>query len=275
MTAASRTTTAPRTPATTAPRTPAATAPRTPTASALHAFRAERIKLTTLRSLWITPLLALLLTPGVTTAVGAALGGRDRNLTDDPGVGVFYGLNFGQAALACFGILLIGQEFNTRMIGTSLTAVPRRGRLYGAKLALGALVGLAVGAVGTAGAFAGYAATVPAAWDGPALVRSAVAGVLYPALLVVLCLGVTTLLGNLTAAMGLLVPSIFLLSPLLGGVPGVRQVVRFLPDRAGQYALRYVDDPQVGYGHWTGLLIMALWTALAAYGGLRALRRAA
>ncbi|MGW7441796.1 ABC transporter permease [Kitasatospora sp. NPDC054795] len=241
---------------------------------AVNALRAEWIKLTTLRSLWITPLLALVLTAGVTAAVGAALGGKDHNITDDPGVGVFYGLNFGQAALTCFGILLIGQEFNTRMIGTSLTAVPRRGRLYGAKLTLGALVGLSVGAVGTAGAFAGYAASVPAEWDGPAFVRTAVAGVLYQTLVVVLCLGTTAVLGNLTAAMGLLVPTLFLLSPLLGGVPGVRRVVQFLPDRAGQYALRYVDDPQIAYGHWTGLLIMALWTALAAYGGLRAMRRA-
>ncbi|MFE4515530.1 hypothetical protein ACFRMQ_15215 [Kitasatospora sp. NPDC056783] len=243
-------------------------------APALDALRAERIKLTTLRSLWITPMLALALTAGVTTAIGAALGGKDHSITDDPGVGVFYGLNFGQAALVCFAVLLIGQEFNTRMIDVSLTAVPRRGRLYGAKLALGALVGLTVGAVGTAGAFAGYAATVPAEWDGPAFVRAAVAGVLYQTMLVVLCLGTTALLGNLTAAMGLLVPSLFLLSPLLGGVPGIRLVVQFLPDRAGQYALRYADDPKVAYGHWTGLLIMALWTALAAYGGLRALRRA-
>ncbi|WP_051709505.1 ABC transporter permease [Streptomyces sp. NRRL S-350] len=239
---------------------------------ALHALRAERIKLTTLRSLWVTPLLALLLTAGVTTAVGAILGGKDHSIIDDPSVGVFYGLNFGQAALTCFGILLIGPEFNTRMIDVSLTAVPRRGRLYGAKLALGALVGLVVGAVGTAGAFAGYAATVPGSWDGPALVRSAVAGVLYQVLLVVFCLGVTALLGNLTAAMGLLVPTVFLLSPLLSGVPGVRRVVQFLPDRSGQYAMRYVDDPQVSYGHWTGLLITAAWAALAAYGGLRALR---
>ncbi|MDH6707745.1 ABC-2 type transport system permease protein [Kitasatospora sp. MAA19] len=238
------------------------------------ALNAERIKLTTLRSLWITPLLSFVLTAGGTTAVTAALGGKDHTITDDPGVGVFYGLNFGQAALACFAILLIGQEFNTRMIDVSLTAVPRRGRLYGAKLTLGALVGLGVGSAGTAGSFAGYAATVPGAWDGPGFARSATAGVLYPVLLVVFCLGVTTLLGNLTAAMGLLVPVVFLLSPLLGGVPGVRRVVQFLPDRAGQYALHYADDPRVSYGHWTGLLIMALWTGAAAYGGLLALRRA-
>lgn len=239
----------------------------------LNALRAERIKLTTLRSLWLPPLLAVLLTAGVTTAVGAVLRDADHHLTDDPGVGIFYGLNFGQAALVPFGVLLIGQEFNTRMLDASLTAVPRRRRLYGAKLALGALVGLGAGVLGTAGAFAGYAATVPADWHGPAFARAATAGVLYPALLVVFCLGVTARLGNLTAAMGLLTPTVFLLSPLLAGVPGARDAVQFLPDRAGQYAMRYTDDPRTTYGHWTGLLIMALWTALAAYGGLRALQR--
>ncbi|MFH8380526.1 hypothetical protein ACH4E7_06240 [Kitasatospora sp. NPDC018058] len=250
---------------------PGASAP--PAARALQVLRSERIKFTTLRSLWLTPLLALLLTAGVTTAVGAALGSAEPHIVDDPGVGVFYGLNFGHVALACFGILLIGQEFNTRMIDVSLTAVPRRARMYGAKLALGALVGLVVGAAGTAGAFAGYAATVPGDWHGPAFTRAVVAGVLYPPLLVVFCLGLTTLFGNLTAAMGLIVPTVFLASPALGGLPGVRLVAQFLPDRAGQYALHYVDDPQVTYGHWTGLLIMALWAAASAYAGLRALRR--
>ena len=238
-----------------------------------QAFRAERIKLTTLRSLWVTPLLSVLLTVGATTAVGAALGDKDRNITDDPGVGIFYGLNFGQVAMVAFGVLLIGQEFNTRMIDVSRTAVPRLGRLYGAKLALAAPIGLGAGAVGTAGAYAGYAATVPADWHGPAFSRAATAGVLYPAFLVVFCLGATALFGNLTAAMGLLTPTVFLLSPLLGGVPGLREVFQFLPDRAGQYALHYADDPHLAYGHWTGLAIMALWTALAAYGGLRAMQR--
>ncbi|MER6360813.1 ABC transporter permease [Kitasatospora sp. NPDC001527] len=237
------------------------------------ALRAERIKFTTLRSLWITPLVAVLLTVGLGAAVAAVVGGEDDSFAEDPGLGIHYGLNFGQAALVCFAVLLFGQEFSTRVIGVSLTAVPHRGRLYGAKLALGAAVALGAGVLGTAGSFLGYGAFVPDSWDGPALVRSATAGVLYPALLVVFCLGLTAVLRSLTAAMGLLLPGVFLLSPLLSGVPGVRGAAQFLPDRAGQYALRYADDPQVVYGHWTGLLIMALWAGAAAYGGLCGLRR--
>ncbi|WP_371478473.1 ABC transporter permease [Kitasatospora sp. NBC_00315] len=238
-------------------------------------LRSEWTKITTLRSLWLTPLASLLLTVGATFAVNAALGKVDRSLTVDPSVGIHYGLNFGQALLVCFAVLLLGQEFNSRTIDTSLLAVPRRGLLYGGKLAVGTAVGLVVGMAGTAGAFGSYAGLGFGDWQGPAAARSMAAGCLYPALLVVLCFGVTGMLRNLTAAMGLLVPTVFLLSPLLSGVPGVRRAVQFLPDRAGQYALRYHDDPQVAYGHWTGLLIMAGWAAAAAYGGWRSLHRRA
>ena len=109
-------------------------------------------------------------------------------------------------------------------------------------------------------------------WSSPAPVRSTVACALYPALLIVFCLGVTTMLRSLTAATGLLLPIIFVGTNLLSGIPRARSVVQFLPDRAGQYALRFAEDPHTVYSHWTGLAIMALWAAAAAYGGLRTLR---
>ncbi|GAA0690173.1 ABC transporter permease subunit [Kitasatospora atroaurantiaca] len=236
-------------------------------------LRSEWTKLTTLRSQWVTPLLALVLTVGLTATVQIAYGDIDTSITDDPSVGIYYGLNFGQVALVCFGVLLIGQEYGSGTIRSSLTAVPRRGLLYGSKLALGAGVGAAVGLAATAGCFLASDATVGVDPNAPGMVRSAVAGVLYQPLLVVLCLGATAMLRNLTAAMGLLTPTIFLATPLLSAVPGVREVVQFLPDRAGQYALRNLDDPQIHYGHWTGLLVMAVWSAAAAYGGHRSLQR--
>ncbi|MFC9324443.1 hypothetical protein [Kitasatospora sp. NPDC057015] len=236
-------------------------------------LRSEWTKLTTLRSQWITPLIGVALTIGVGYAVNAAYGKDDASLLDDPSVGIYFGLNFGQVAIACFGILLLGQEYGSGTIRTSLTAVPDRGRLYGAKLLLGAGVGLLLGLVSTAGALLAAGATVDVALDAPATARSIVAGVLYHPLLVVICFGVTAMLRNLTAAMGLLTPAVFLGTTWLAAIPGVREVGQFLPDRAGQYALRHQDAPGVHYGHWTGLLIMALWAGAAAYGGLRAMRR--
>ncbi|MEU9073479.1 hypothetical protein [Kitasatospora sp. NPDC048538] len=241
--------------------------------SPIHALRAERIKFTTLPSQWAAPLVALALTVGITTAVNAAYGTKDHTPGEDPAGGIYYGLLFGHVAVACTGILLIGQEFNTRMIGTSLAAVPLRRRLYGAKLALGAAVGLLLGLLSTAGSFLVVGATVGLDLSTPGLARSFLAGVLYHPLLVLLCLGLTAMLGNFSAALGVLTPMLFLGTTWLAAIPGVREAGQFLPDRAGLYATRTQAEAGVHYGHWTGLLIMALWTAAATYGGLRALRR--
>ncbi|MFJ9691018.1 hypothetical protein [Kitasatospora sp. NPDC101183] len=241
-----------------------------PTADAL---RAERIKFTTLPSQWAAPLVALTLTVGITTAVNASYRGDGRSFDADPGLAVYYGLLFGHVAVACLGILLIGQEFNTRMIGTSLTAVPRRARLYGAKLALGAGVGLLLGLATATGCFLAVASTAGLDLSTPGLARSFVAGALYHPLLVLLCLGLTAVLGNFSAALGMIAPMVFLGTTWLAAIPGVREVGQFLPDRAGLYATHLQADPDIHYGHWTGLLIMALWTAAAVYGGLRAIRR--
>ncbi|WP_030234239.1 ABC transporter permease [Streptomyces sp. NRRL S-350] len=238
-----------------------------------NALRAERVKFTTLPSQWAAPLVALALTVGITAAVNGAYGTKDHTAGEDPAGGIYYGLLFGHVAVACFGILLIGQEFNTRMIGSSLTAVPRRSRLYGAKLAFGAGVGLLLGLASTAGSFLAVRATAGLDLSTPGLSRSFLAGVLYHPMMVLICLGLTAMLGNFSAALGLLTPMVFLGTTWLAAIPGVREVGQFLPDRAGLHAMRTQPEPDVHYGHWTGLLVMAAWTALAVYGGLRAMRR--
>ncbi|MEW1907587.1 hypothetical protein AB0442_03910 [Kitasatospora sp. NPDC085895] len=241
--------------------------------SAAFALRAEWVKFTTLRSQWITPLLAVLLTTGITAAVQAAYGRVDTSLEDDPAGGIYYGLLFGHVAVVCSGILLIGQEYASGTVRASLAAVPRRGRFYAGKLLLGTGVGLVVGLLSVAGAHLATSATVGLDLGQPGAVRSIVAGVLYHPLLLVICLGATAMLRNLTAATGLLTPAVFLGTTFLTAVPGVREAAYFLPDRAGLYAMNYRADPAVPYGHWTGLLVMALWAAAAAWGGLVSLRR--
>ncbi|MDY0811097.1 hypothetical protein [Kitasatospora purpeofusca] len=237
-----------------------------------HVLRAERIKFVTLPSQWTAPLVALVLNVGISAALGAAAGPGGLS-GKDPASMIYYGLNFGDVAVACLGVLLIGQEFNTRMISVSLTVIPRRGHLYLAKLTLGAGFGLLLGLVSTGLSFLAVGTTTDLDFSTPGLTRSFVAGVLYYPLMVVLCLGLTSMMGNFTAALGLLAPMVFLGTTWLAAIPGVREVGQFLPDRAGLYALRTQTDAGVHYGHWTGLLIMALWTGAAAYGGLRATRR--
>jgi ABC-2 type transport system permease protein len=238
-----------------------------------YPLRAEWAKVTTLRPLWTTPLIATGLGAGITLAVQLAYGKVDTSLQDDPMEGLYYGLNFSQVAVACLGILLIGQEYATGTVRGSLTAVPDRTRFYSGKLLIGALLGLVTGLATVAGSALATAGTVGLDLGRPGAVRALIAGVLYHPLLVVLCLGITTMLRNLTAAMGLLTPTLFLGTTLLTALPGLREIAWLFPDRAGLYALRLNLNPDIPIGHTTGLLVMAGWTALAAYGGLRVLKR--
>ncbi|MFJ1793503.1 hypothetical protein [Kitasatospora griseola] len=238
-----------------------------------HPLRAEWTKFTTLRSLWTTPLVAVALSAGITAAVQSTYGRTDTSLTEDPMEGLYFGLNFGQVAVVCLGILLIGQEYASGTLAGSLAAVPDRTRFYRGKLLLGAALGLAVGLLTVAGQLAATTATVGLDLTTPGTWRALTAGVLYHPLLLVLCLSLTTVLRNQTAALGLLSPLIFLGTTALTAVPGVREIAQFLPDRAGLYATRLHDAPDTHYGHATGLLLMTLWTAIAVAAGLYALRR--
>lgn len=249
----------------------------TPTTSSWHVLRAEWLKTTTLRSAWAVPLAGTLLAVLVSAVTCALIGDKQELLIRDPSVVIHYGLYFGQLFFASAAIAVLGREFTSGTVGPSLAAVPRRGRLYGSKLVLAGALGLAAGAVSSVGSF--LAATVldgtPVRWDDPGAVRSVAAAAVYPALLAVFCVGVTAALGNATAATGLLLPGLFIGSSLFALVPGLRDVLPYLPDKAGQYAIRYRPAPHYTYDHRVGVVILALWAAAAALLGLWRFRRAA
>lgn len=243
------------------------------------ASRAEWIKVTTVWSTRLTLATFLLTVAGVSTGVVAAIGvaqARQDGASFDPARLAFYGLNFGHVAVIAFAVLLTGGEYTRRTIHASLAAVPRRGVFLAAKLAVGTglvLVTAAVTAVVTllaTQAFMGrYAVTLAT----PGMLRATVAAALYPTLLAVVCMGVGVMLRDQTTALSLLVPFFFLVSPVLELVPGLRRVAVFLPDRAGEVAVRLHSRPVDVFGPAVGLVILAAWAAVAVLGAWLVLRR--
>lgn len=243
------------------------------------AVRAEWIKTTTLWSTRLALAAFPLTVAGVSIGVAAAIGIPDAQSDGarfDPGVLAFYGLSFGHIAVIVFAVLLTAGEYTRRTIHASLTAVPRRGVFLAAKLAVGTglvLVAAAVTAVGTLLAtqvFMGRYAVTPAT---PGVLRATIAAALYPTLLAVVCMGVGMMLRDQTAALSLLVPFFFLVSPVLELVPGLRRVAVFLPDRAGQVAIRLHSRPIDVFGPVVGLAVLAAWAAAAVLGAWLVLRR--
>ncbi|MEE1940322.1 ABC transporter permease subunit [Streptomyces sp. TRM 70361] len=232
-------------------------------------LRSEWLKVRTTPSLAGGLLAVLAVTVGVGALVTGLLGEAE---SDNPGFEpvsfAFFGLNFGQVAAICFGVLAVAGEYGHGTIRLSLAAVPSREKFYGAKLTvlggLALVVGLPAGLI-TVAVGQALLGEHGAGIGDPGVLRAGIGCGIYLSLLTLLSAGVATVLRSTAGALGTLVPLIFLISPVVG------PDAWFLPDRAGQQVLHPV--PEGPLGAWSGMAVMALWTAAALCAGLAVLRR--
>ncbi|GHJ36772.1 ABC transporter permease [Streptomyces sp. TS71-3] len=189
----------------------------------------------------------------------------------------FSGLRLGLIALVIFGVMIVTSEYSSGTIRGSLAAVPRRGVFYAAKMLTGGLAALVVSVVAVLTSFfvtqatMGDAERVSLADDGvlPALIGA----VLYTTLLCLFSMGLAALLRSTALTMGILVPLFFTVSTILTNIPGVGKVAQFLPDVAGGMVLyRHAPDGYV-LDAWSGMAVLAVWTAAAGVAGYLAVRR--
>jgi ABC-2 type transport system permease protein len=113
-------------------------------------IRSEFTKLTSVRSTYWTIAALVIVSVGFAAIAGVAIAS---NLHSNPAnkagmdatqasLGAFFEL--GQLIIAVLGVLVITSEYSTGMIRTSLTAMPRRGTVYAAKLIVFTTVALVV-----------------------------------------------------------------------------------------------------------------------------------
>ncbi|MFC7811385.1 ABC transporter permease subunit [Streptomyces olivaceus] len=194
----------------------------------------------------------------------------------DPVSAGFSGLRLGMIGLVVFGVLAVTSEYSTGTIRSSLAAVPRRGVFYAAKMLTGGLAAGAVSCVAVLTSF--FLAQAAMGEESVSLtddgVPAALVGaVLFTTLLCLFSMGVAALLRSSVLTMGILMPLFFTVSTILTNVPGVGRAAQFLPDQAGGLALyRHAPDGYV-LNAWSGLAVLAAWTAAALGAGYLALRR--
>jgi ABC-type transport system involved in multi-copper enzyme maturation permease subunit len=251
-----------------------------------HVVAAELTKVRTVRSTaW-----ALLLTPVSCVVLGyfASFSLRasfpslplQQRQDWDPLFATFYSLSMGQIALVVFGVTVAGGEYPTRLIMTSLTVVPQRGLFYAAKVTAGLLAAGAAALLAVTGTFfAAQSALGPlgARAGAPATLQAALGAWLYLTLICALAMGLAAASRSPVLSLAVMVPLLFLDSQGLGNVPGLQRVIDYLPDQAGALITHFSG---VGAGHfarpygpWTGMGIMAAWTAAALAGGYLVLAR--
>ncbi|MDT0301287.1 ABC transporter permease subunit [Streptomonospora wellingtoniae] len=254
----------------------------------LAAIASEASKIRTLRS--AAAALATLF--ALSAGLGAVSGWSVRRALDE-GTGVVRDgfdpvstgvaiTGYGQFALIVFGVVIVGHEYTSGMIRQALTAVPRRGAFYSAKLVAG---GAAALAVAVPSVLAGYLATQwglgahGTGFDEPEAARALAGAVAYLVLTTVFCIGVGTALRSPVAALAVLAPLYFFVSQLLTTLEGTAWFAKYLPDQAGirmfavgsgEAAFVQAQDP---LSPAEGGTVLAAWACGAALLGYLRLRR--
>ncbi len=215
----------------------------------------------------------------LSVTVGAVAIGRARcpaaGCGQDPARISLTGVYLGQAVAALAGVAAIGGEYSTGMIRISLTAVPRRGRLLAAKAAVLAGPVLAASTL-TAGVsmlagrlvLPGHGFTGAHGFDlaGGAMWRAAGSAALYLMLVAVLSLGVTTVVRDSPAAIGIALGLIYVFPVVTGLIsnPAIqRRLQQAGPMSAGLDSMATTGLRPLPLTPWQGLAVVALWAAAA------------
>jgi hypothetical protein len=240
------------------------------TTAVLHS---EWIKIKSVRASLGSLIAVFLATVAVTVLAFASIGTAEAdNAGYESLFSAFYALNFGQIAAISFGTTAMSSEYLNGALRISLSAVPRRGLFYGAKVAVVGALALGVGIVTSfVGFLAGQAFmgeyAIGLGHDGA--VRACFGGGVYLGLMALLAAGLTMLLRNGVAVLSILIPFTLIVSFVIGDVAS--GAAQFLPDKAGQQVLH--QDPAGTLGPWTGLAVMAGWALAALLAGWWAVRR--
>lgn len=255
---------------------------------------AELRKLATTRLWWIMALCVLVLGGGYAALYAAAAlltgeAGGPAEPFRDPGtlLSVYNGGNTLTRILALVvGVLAMGGEYRHNTMATSYLAVPRRGRVVGAKavalVAYGLLYGLVSVGVGV------VVAVAFVIWQDGSLFldradtwRSLVLGVASIALWTLIGMGIGTLIRSMIVAMLVGIGFAYILEPLLTVVFFVQTwnvPLNLMPSGATNAMLGITSPllfaPPDPWFWWAGLLVLAGWCLLpAGIGALITVRR--
>ncbi|MFB7514088.1 ABC transporter permease [Streptomyces sp. NPDC056144] len=249
-------------------------------AAATAVLQSEWTKIRTVSSTVWTLASAFLVTVAMSAALCALMKSTFDDLSEaeqatfDPTFVSFSGMILGQLAMVVFGVLVVGTEYSSGMIRTSLAAVPQRATFLFSKVAVAGGLALLVGLATSFLSFflgqallGGHRASI----TDDNVLRAVIGGGLYMGLIALFSMGVAAMLRSSMLSLGILVPFFFLISQILSAVPKAKEVAKYFPDQAGAKIMQVVpnamDTDEAPYGPWGGLAIMLVWVVAALLGG--------
>jgi len=236
------------------------------------ALRAEWTKLrTTPGPIWLLSAIVVL-TVFVGTAAAATLPGSPGEGNVDRVKVSLTGVQLGQAIVAILAVLVIGTEYSTGMIATTLTAVPRRTTVLAAKATVLTGVVTAAATIAVLGSLLagrlvqpGHGYRPPSLADGPVL-RAAVGSVCYLTLIALLGLGVTTAVRDSASAIGIVLGLLYVYPIIIQVVSDPhlqRRLQQIGPMSAGLAVQTTTHLSSLPISPWRGLGVLAAWAATA------------
>jgi ABC-type transport system involved in multi-copper enzyme maturation permease subunit len=242
------------------------------------AAAAEWVKVRSVRSTAVTLTVFAVLSLGFGWMIGGSI--EDAFYNGDTLAATFMGLLVAQLVLVTFAVSSVGAEYSTGTIKAALAAVPKRGRLFAAKMtAVGAAAAAVVLPVELA-AFAivqGLAGDRSVSWTSWSTIESLLGGWISLTLMCVFAAAITVMTRSTVWTLAILLPILFLSGQGLGNLDAIRPVIQYFPDQVGMVIMHMTipGDPTFGrdYGAWTGIAILVAWTAAALAGGWLAMRR--
>lgn len=246
------------------------------------AMHAEWTKLRTVAGpLWL--LLGLVaatvaLGAGATSVVNCTASGCGGDTTELSLMGVY----LGQALVAVLAVLVIGAEYGSGMIRTTLTAVPRRATVFAAKAVTLTGVVAVGGTAAVVGSVLAGRLILPelgdqalSLSDGTTL-RAVFGTVLYLILIGLLSLGVATAVQDSATSIGVVLGLLYIvpiISQTISDPDWQRLLQQIGPMSAGLAIQATTDLHSLPLSPWTGLGVTAGWAAAALVAGGLLLRR--
>jgi hypothetical protein len=178
------------------------------------------------------------------------------------------GLSIAQLSIGVLGVLLITSEYSSGAIGSTLAAVPRRGRLLAAKsVVIMALTFVVVEVIAFVAFFIGQALIsghAPTATLGqPGVLRALVGAGLYGALLGMMGLAFGAIIRNAAGGIAVLVAILYVLPGIAAALPtSIEHTVQeYWPTQAGGQVTQVVHTANT-LSPWSGLGVFVLFVAI-------------
>lgn len=247
-----------------------------------HALRAEWTKLRTLRSNWWLAVAVAVFTVAASLTTMSTVDTSNCPtpagcLEDVPELALS-GVWFGQIAAVLLGVGVIGGEYGTGLIRSTLAARPRRHQVLAGKAAVVTATVFVAGTVGVLGALLAGRIILPGkgftedngyqplSLADPATLRAATGTVLYLTLIALLSLGIATAVRGTAAALSTVL-SILLITPLLVSMIGDptwhERLDRLTPTTAGLAIQATTALDRLPIAPWAGVGVLAAYAAAA------------